>query len=483
MAPKPKMKSFERSSLIVQFNIIFILISIIPLSLLYYLYLQLRSSGRIQLTVDNLNATIFYVAIGIGVGYFLMRLAVVRILRLTKANQEALKSIIGAEGAVSTLDDANEVMALTQTFNEAIGKLKDNIMKLELAKNTLQGVLSKVGQGISSIQNIDKFLDLIIETITEAVGGRAGALLMIDDDQAHLYVRTYYGSIPGSFKQVLFSCRGSFLEDVLNRSKAFLILSTKTLIADQHFESPLMAVPLVLHDKVLGVLVVSGRKIQVDFNHEDIALLHSVAMQTAVAIENDRLHVDAERSYFDIISALAVAVEAKDPYSRGHLDRVSDYAVKIAAHLGLSEEEKSILRDAGRLHDLGKIGVNDDVLLKQGPFTTEERIAMESHPALSEEIIKPIKSLGHLRDVVRHHHEKLDGSGYPDRLKGDQINPLVRILAVADIYDALRTSRPYRKGLSQAESFQILREMGLKIDQHVVDALASVLAGTGKKES
>lgn len=475
MAPKPKMTSFDKSSLVVQFNILFILISIIPLSILYYLYYQLKSTGQIPLTIDDLTYTIIYVVLGIAVGYFLMRLIIMRILRLTKANQEALQAIIGEDKLREIKADTNEVVALTKTFKEVIGKLEDNITKLEMTKTTLQSVLSKVGQGISSIQSIDKFLDLIVETITEAVGGRGGALFMLNEARTHLCAKALYGSMPGLAKETLIVCQGSIFENVVSQKKNLLFSFSASLDASRYFVSPLVAVPLMLHEKVLGVLVISGRTIVNDFSSEDVALLSSVAMQTAVAIENDRLHVDAERSYFDIISALALAVEAKDPYSRGHLDRVSEYSVKIAEKLGLSEEGKSTLRDAARLHDLGKIGVNDDVLLKDGPLTKEEWDVMQAHPALGEEILKPIKSLARLRDIVRHHHEKLDGTGYPDGLKGDQISSLVRILTVADIYDALRTDRPYRKGLSRDESAKILREMGNKIDQGIVDALISTV--------
>jgi len=475
MAPKPKMTSFEKSSLVVQFNILFILISIIPLSILYYLYHQLKTTGQIPLTVDNLTFTMIYVVLGIAIGYFLMRLIIMRILRLTRANQEALQAIIGEDKLREISTDANEVVALTRTFKEVIGKLEDNITKLEMTKTTLQSVLSKVGQGISSIQNIDKFLDLIIETITEAIGGKVGILFMLNDAKTHLCVKALYGAMPGFAKETLLVCQGSVFQDVVLHRKNFLLSSSQVIGGVHHFESPFVAVPLMLHEKVLGVLMIAGRKMNADFNNEDVALLHSVAMQTAVAIENDRLHIDAERSYFDIISALALAVEAKDPYSRGHLDRVSDYAVKIAEKLGLSEESKATLRDAARLHDLGKIGVNDDVLLKDGPLTKEEWDVMQAHPALGEEILKPIKSLSHLRDIVRHHHEKLDGTGYPDGLKGDQISSLVRILTVSDIYDALRTNRPYRKGLSKEESATILREMGNKVDQSIVDALISTV--------
>ena len=204
-------------------------------------------------------------------------------------------------------------------------------------------------------------------------------------------------------------------------------------------------------------------------------MIYNLTLQTAVAIENSRLNEDAEKTYFETISALALAVEAKDPYSRGHLDRVANWVLKIGQKLNLSEDELKILRDAARLHDIGKIGVLDDVLKKAGSFTPQEREMMQKHVEIGEGIIKPISSLRPLCDIIRHHHEFLDGTGYPDGLKGGEISQLTRVLTVADIFDALTTDRPYRRAFSVAEAKEILREMKDKLDQDIVKILFEVL--------
>ena len=190
---------------------------------------------------------------------------------------------------------------------------------------------------------------------------------------------------------------------------------------------------------------------------------------------NSKLNLNADKTYFETLSALAMAVEAKDVYSRGHLDRVGTYCVTIAQHMGLDPKMIVDLRDAAKIHDVGKIGVTDDVLVKPGPLNAQEWGMMKRHPEIGDGIIKPISSLHSLRDLVRHHHEKLDGSGYPDGLKGDQISLPVRILAVADIYDALTTDRPYRKAMPAEESLRLMREMGPAIDQAVVDVVVKTL--------
>lgn len=432
------------------------------------------------MTQADLELILICVAVGIGAGYLLMRFTVRRILSLAKANEQALRDIIGPDRISDINKDSNEVTALAKTFTEIISKLENNIKKLELAKGTLQNVLFRVGHGISSFQDIDSFLGLIVETITCAVGGKAGILLLLNEKRTHLEVRAIYGEMPIFAKGAAVEFGKNIFDEVI-LSKQDLVVSKASEPIFVNFvhaggmEPPLMATPLLLHEKALGVLVISGRKADIDFGEEEMALLRSVAMQTAVAIENDQLNLDAEKNYFAIISALALAVEAKDPYSRGHQDRVADYAVKIAEKLKLNDEEKDALRDAGKLHDLGKIGISDDILSKPGPLTDEEWGIMRTHPAVGEEILKPIKSLEHLRDLVRHHHEKLDGTGYPDGLKGNQVSLLARILAVADIYDALRTTRPYRKALSKEESTELLQEMDNKIDQSIVKALLATV--------
>jgi len=168
-------------------------------------------------------------------------------------------------------------------------------------------------------------------------------------------------------------------------------------------------------------------------------------------------------------------VDAKDRYSRGHLERVAQYCVTIAETLNLSQEDVILLRDAARLHDVGKIGVPDELLMKPAPLEDSEMEIMKKHSEIGESIIKPVGSLRPLCDIVRHHHEKLDGSGYPDGLKGDQITLLARISAVADIFDALTTDRPYRKRFSFDEALQEMRAMKGQIDQEIVESLAATV--------
>ena len=159
-----------------------------------------------------------------------------------------------------------------------------------------------------------------------------------------------------------------------------------------------------------------------------------------------------------VLFSLALGVEAKDPYTEGHCQRLAKYSAALGKRLGLPEELQVALRRGGILHDIGKIAVPEQILVKPGPLTPEERAIMEKHPVTGERICAPLKSLRHVLPIIRHHHEKLEGSGYPDGLKGEEIPITARILTTVDIYDALTTDRPYRKAMPPPQAFLQIRE-------------------------
>ncbi|HKV27866.1 MAG TPA: HD domain-containing phosphohydrolase [Candidatus Acidoferrales bacterium] len=159
-----------------------------------------------------------------------------------------------------------------------------------------------------------------------------------------------------------------------------------------------------------------------------------------------------------VLFSLALAIEARDPCTHGHCSRLSEFSARLGARIGLPADEITALRRAGIVHDVGKIVVPDAILLKPGPLTTAERAVMKHHPAIGEHICSPLKSFRSVLGIIRHHHERWDGSGYPDGLRNETIPLTARVLQIADVYDALTTQRPYRPALVPAEAWKILQE-------------------------
>ncbi len=159
-----------------------------------------------------------------------------------------------------------------------------------------------------------------------------------------------------------------------------------------------------------------------------------------------------------VLCTLGLSVEARDPYTEGHCERLSEYASDLGEHLGVDGESLVALKRGGFLHDLGKIRVPDEILKKGADLTAEEWVIMKQHPLTGEAICKPLRSLKLVLPIIRHHHEHWNGSGYPDGLKGQEIPLLARILQVVDVYDALRTARPYKPALSHEESARTMRD-------------------------
>ncbi len=171
-----------------------------------------------------------------------------------------------------------------------------------------------------------------------------------------------------------------------------------------------------------------------------------------------KAYTDELEQAADALFMLARVIEGKDPFTQGHCDRVADYAVRLGQRVGCNEEELSALRVGGVLHDIGKVVIPESVLLKDGRLSEEEWQVVRQHPVVGEKLCAPLTSLRPVLPIIRHHHERFDGSGYPDRLRGAQIPLVARVFQIADIYDALTTQRPYKDALNRSQAMQVMQE-------------------------
>ncbi|HZN89524.1 MAG TPA: HD domain-containing phosphohydrolase [Thermoleophilaceae bacterium] len=243
--------------------------------------------------------------------------------------------------------------------------------------------------------------------------------------------------------------------------------------ADGEIES-LVAIPVYMHDGFEGVVVCANRP--GGFEELDDDVLLSLGDHAGAALENQRLHGRLRSSYLAIVGMLADAVEASDPYVVPHSAEVSGYVDRVAKRLDIEPSRREQLQFASLLRDVGKLGVSERVLLKPGALSREERSVVELHPLIGARIVERVPGLVALAPAIRHHHERWDGHGYPDGLRGEEIPIEARIVAIADCYSGLISSRPYRQPLSPAEACaEIERSAGTQLDPEIAPLFASEL--------
>jgi putative two-component system response regulator len=294
--------------------------------------------------------------------------------------------------------------------------------------------------------------------------GHEGIILVADDNEGNRELLSALLSAEGY--QVVGAVDGQQALDRVDSDSIDLALLDVVMPRRTGFEACLAMkskpetrlIPVVLltslngdDDRIRGIMCGADDFLTKPVNkHELLARVHSLLRLKQFTDELDNAEA--------VLFSLALSIEAKDPYTEGHCDRLSKYSVALGEKLGLSEDLRVALRRGGLVHDIGKLAVPEHILLKPGPLTPEERKIMEQHTIAGERICAPLRSFRHVLPIIRHHHEKQDGSGYPDGLKGEQIPLTARILQVTDIYDALSTDRPYRKALPVQKAFAIMRE-------------------------
>lgn len=241
-----------------------------------------------------------------------------------------------------------------------------------------------------------------------------------------------------------------------------------------------LVIPLRTHDKLLGILQVANKKNKNKYISEDVDLLNILCGQLAFVLQNADLFKNLQKAYFDTLSALTSAIDAKDSYTRGHSERVTELSIKLANECKVSDADIENIKIGGLLHDIGKIGIPEAVLNKPGRLNDEEFAIIKSHPDLGIHILGKVEFLEPMVPIIRHHHERYDGRGYPAGLKGDEIPYLARIVSVVDTFDAMTTNRPYRKALSIEESLKEIEKCsGTQFDPEIAAAFVKMVQRDG----
>ncbi len=471
MEKKSDKKTSRSKNLIRTMALAFILTSVIPILVALAMIFSI-SAADFKVTITKIRPFMLWILISSIAGYFIIR----RIATLVSHFTHQAKIITTQDFSKRvSIEEDSEIGELAKSFNRITQDLELKIKQLEESRGLLQDVFHRIGEAMTSASGLENLLKLVLKNINIALGSTGSFIMLLDEGSKKLKVSIASPELTKPAKKNEIALGQGIIGLVAKDHKPMVVSRPKQNGQNQQTDqlegsfTSLACVPLIYKEECIGVITVYDKKTG-RFTDENLKLLSDISSQCAIAIANFRLNADIEETYLETITALAMTVEAKDAYSGGHLERVTKYSVEMGKRLDLDDGTLKTLRDGAYLHDLGKIGIRDDVLLKNKPLTKEEFEEIKKHPVIGESIIRPVHSLTGLCELIRHHQEKVDGSGYPDGLKGDEIPLTARIIAVVDVYDALTTKRPYRKTLTKEGAKKELKKMaGVKLDAKLVD--------------
>jgi len=356
-----------------------------------------------------------------------------------------------AAGDAGVADDENEVQSLIQSFNGIFQTAADQLAEREQLKELLASLIALASDLTAELES-SRLFPLIISRVTQVMAVERTSLYVIDWDKHELWTKVAEGIDPITLpigKGI--SGRVAETGEVINVADAWeLPYFDRSFDLINNFRTrSVLSVPVKSPTgQMIGVLQVINKKDGACFDLKDEVFMKSLASQVGIALENSFLIDEARLSFNSSISTLSATVDARHPLTAGHSLRVTEYSLLIARQLNLDKNDIEVLRLAAMLHDIGKIGIRDAVLLKDGVFTPEEREEMNTHPVKTKAILDKFHFPRHLRSVPEiawHHHEKVNGKGYPEGLTGDQIATGSKIIAIADVFDALTSRREYPK--------------------------------------
>jgi len=381
------------------------------------------------------------------------------ITMLRNGAYDYLAKPFGMETLKSTLRRASEKIRLE----------KENIHLKEMM------ALYEISEAMGSSIELDDLLDIILNSTTKEFEADVASIYFVNEDKGDIELKATAGTIDRAVEELIFDLCLEIISKTITGSGSVLFVDP-----DSDFSSELPSLkscichPLMAGGKVQGALLVVRVRNPHPFTQGQLTALGILASKAAVAIEKSNLYEDLKETYFATVESLANAIEARDTYTRGHTERVYKLSRIIADELGWTEKELGDLRIGGILHDIGKIGVPDSILKKQGPLTDEEFEIMKKHPEAGVRMVESIPFLKPALPYILCHHERHDGKGYPRGLNGEEIPKPGKLLAVVDTIDAVTSDRSYRKGRSLAEAIEEIKSCsGTQFDPVVVAACVS----------
>lgn len=348
--------------------------------------------------------------------------------------------------------------------------------------------LYRADQVLRNIEDMQLLMENFMDLIMEVIPASRGYIFLINRKTSMPvpYVRRPIELLDADIEVVI---SNEILKTAVKKREA--ILSNDALVDERHGSFKIhgnqkvrsaMSAPLITRKKVLGIIYVDSTRESVGFSKNDLSLLSAMAMKAGVTIENARLYDDLRGLFYSTVETLIRALQARDPYTSGHSTRVSRYCLLIADKLKFNNKLKHSVYLASMLHDIGKIGISDTLLLRPGKLSDEEMEIIREHPQLGASMIQVLGEMHPIVPLILHHHEAYDGTGYPAGIKGENIPLISRIIAVADAFDAMTSDRPYRERCSKYEAIAELKNCaGRKYDPRIVQIFLKVLEEISSK--
>ncbi|MCP4580601.1 MAG: response regulator [candidate division Zixibacteria bacterium] len=349
--------------------------------------------------------------------------------------------------------------------------------RLEQENIRLNEIMSfyAISEAMGSVIETDKLLNLILDTAVREFNADYAVLHLVHAD-GNISAQKNVCKDP-SISQSLNRFSQELAESVNQRGKPRIVYEKEAFAWTglRAIKSSICQL-LVAKGKTIGMLSLIRTKDIHQYTTGHLTTLSLFASKAALSIENSKLYQDLEEAYFDTVEALASAIEARDQYTAGHTNRVWKITMEIARTIGWQDSKIKELRMGAVLHDIGKIGVPDAILNKQGPLTNEEHDIMKIHPEMGVRMVEKVNFLKPALPYILYHHERWDGNGYPQSFKGEEIPVEGRLLSVVDTFDAITSDRPYRKGRSVKEAVaEIKRNSGTQFDPAIVDAFIKAI--------
>lgn len=374
--------------------------------------------------------------------------------------------------------------ASTLTRTRTIGSMPETARRRLEDKIKELSILHTISETLDEVHEKDDIFRKTMDIAQIITDSEKAFILVLEHDNMELVLRAASGYDDDSLVGKKFSVSEEPFRGVIkNKCYAYLYIdgaqaSLLTGSANRD-RRPLLLAPMLINREVVVILGMTGRSTASELTNDALALLLNLTAKASLKLENLALSENIFSNIIGALNSLLNALDARDTYTKDHSNRVTQYAIKIARALGSRQEVIDCISFAGPLHDIGKIGVRDEILLKKGHFTADEREIMKSHVIRGEEILRPLNLLTSEKSVVLYHHERWDGGGYPNGLSGPNIPLVARIFSVADTFDAMTSTRPYRNALSfEVAREEIMRCKGTQFDPEVVEAF--LLSGITK---